>query len=308
MVLSRQLSKLYYNPTFPGGFRGEKAFYQEAKKKLPNLKRKQLSDFLQKQEAYTLHKQIVKPKTYRRVYTKGINYLWQADLLDFQSISEENNGFRYICCVIDTFSKMLWTFPLKNKSGPSLVKALSQHFLLLRPIKLQVDKGTEFYNKNFKKMLEAYGILMYSTHSDKKASIVERVQRTLRNRLGKIWTRNKNKRWVDVLPKITSSYNNSIHRSIKMRPINVKPKHTKDILTRLYPIETTKKRKIKAGDLVRITVFRRTFRKESDIGWTKEVFLVKKVVKSAPITYILQDLMGEDIKGGFYFEEIEKIG
>ena len=267
-----------------------------------------MSNFLQKQDPYTLHKQIVKPKTYRRVYTKGIHYLWQADLLDFQSVSSENDGFRYICCVIDTFSKMLWTFPLKNKSGAALVKALSLHFLLLRPQKLQVDQGTEFYNQKFKKMLEAYNILMYSTHSDKKASIVERVQRTLRNRLGKIWSKNKNKRWIDVLAKITSSYNNSMHRSIKMRPINVKPKHTKEILARLYPIETAKKRKIKAGDLVRITLFRKTFKKESDIGWTKEVFLVKKVISTSPITFILQDLKGEDIKGGFYFEEIQKIG
>ena len=93
-----------------------------------------------------------------------------------------------------------------------------------------------------------------------------------------------------------------------MRPINVKPKHTKEILTRLYPRETSKKRKIKAGDLVRITLYRKTFKKESDIGWSKEVFLVKKVNNTSPITFLLQDLEGEDIKGGFYFEEIQKIG
>ena len=308
MVSSRQLSKLYYDPAFPGGFRGEEAFYQEAKLKSPDLTRSQVSNFLRKQEPYTLHRRIVKPKTYRRVYTKGINYLWQGDLLDFQSRSGENDGFNYICCVIDTFSKMLWTFPLKNKSGPALVKALSRHFLLLRPKKLQVDQGTEFYNKKFKLMLDAYGILLYSTYSDKKASIVERVQRTLRNRLGKIWTKNKNKRWIDVLPKITSSYNNSLHRSIKMRPINVKPKHTKVILGRLYPKETAKKRKIKVGDLVRIAAVKRTFAKESDVAWSREVFLVKKVLDSIPVTYHLEDLKGEDIEGGFYFEEIQKIG
>ena len=314
MVSSEELSNLYYNPTFPGGFRGRDTFYREAKVTFPNLKRKQASKFLQKQDPYTLHKQIRRPKTYRRVYTKRINYLWQADLLDFRNIKNQNDGYSYICCVIDTFSKKLWTFPLKTKSGSALVKALSKHFLLLRPEKLQVDEGTEFYNKKFKKMLDAYGIHLYSTHSVKKASIVERVQRTLRNRLGKIWTKNKNKRWIDVLPKITSSYNNSYHRSIKMKPIDVEQKDTQTILSRLYKKpkkhkkRRIKKRGIKVGDLVRITQFRKTFKKESEVGWTEEIFIVKQVRKTNPVTYTLQDLLGEDILGGFYWEEVQKIG
>ena len=68
----------------------------------------------------------------------------------------------------------------------------------------------------------------------KKASIVERVQRTIRGRLFKLFTANKNNKWVDVLPEIIESYNNSVHSTIQMKPSDVKPEHTNILLKRLY--------------------------------------------------------------------------
>ena len=75
---------------------------------------------------------------------------------------------------------------------------------------------------------------MYSTYSDKKASIVERVQKTIRGRLFKLFTANKNNKWLDALPKIIESYNNSVHSTIQMKPNDVKPEHTNTLLKRLY--------------------------------------------------------------------------
>ena len=49
--------------------------------------------------------------------------------------------------------------------------------MCLSKMNFQVDKGTEFYNRHFQNMLNALDIDLYSTYSDKKASIVERVQR-----------------------------------------------------------------------------------------------------------------------------------
>lgn len=269
--------------------------------------------------------------------TKGINYLWQADLLVFTNIAAQNDGYQYICCVIDTFSKKLWTFPLKDKTASTLVKALSRHLLMNRPSKLQVDQGTEFLNSKFSRMMDAYGINLYNTYSEKKAAIVERVQRTLRNRLGKIWEQNKNKRWIDVLPQITESYNNSFHRSIGMKPNEVTLQNSRLVMSRLFPKPKkgernyakyhrksvrqnlradTYKENIKVGDLVRVLAPRPQFRKESDISYTDAIFRVRSLrdpkhdyntYDNEPITFLIEDLHGVPILGTHYYNELQKV-
>ena len=108
---------------------------------------------------------------------------------------------------------------------------------------------------------------MYSTFTNKKASIVERVQRTIRNRILKLFTIQNDHKWYDNLPKIIESYNNSIHSTIKMRPNDVKPEHTSTILRRLYfdkkdleieRREKYRKRLLKVSDSVRIAKDKKT--------------------------------------------------
>ena len=311
------LSKLYNDPTFPGSLGGKSRFYNEVKKLYPKVTLKEIEKFLRTERSYILHRPVRKPKFYRKVYTKGINYLWQADLLDLQKHSRKNNGYRYCCFVIDTFSKKLWVEKLKRKTGLQLTQALSLLLMTERPIKLQVDRGTEFYNSSFKTMLDSLGIQLYSTFSDKKASIVERVQRTIRGRLFKAFTSQNNKRWVDVLPQLVESYNSSVHSTIKMKPNDVKPQHTQLIMNRLYfnekyqstvYKEKYRKKLFKIGTKVRITKIRKTFSKEADQKWTDEIFIIRKVLrKHFPITYLLSDLNGEVIEGSFYAEELQLI-
>ena len=159
----------------------------------------------------------------------------------------------------------------------------------------------------------------YHTWSIKKASIVERVQRTLRNRLGKIWEERGNHQWIDVLPQITESYNNSVHRSIGMRPNDVGPEHHELIYNRLYPEPTPAQARknareakritkhFKEGDYVRILEYRKAFRKESDQAWSSEIYRIRRVIRSTPITFHIEKLDGEAIKGGFYAREIIKV-
>lgn len=133
-----ELSKLYNDPLFEGSLSGKKKFYTEVKKKYPSITFKEVSKFLDTEESYFLHATVRKPKFYRKVYTKGINYLWQADLLFLDKYWRANQGYRYCCFVIDTLSKKLWGFPLKRKTGLQLTKALTPLFTSERPQKLQV--------------------------------------------------------------------------------------------------------------------------------------------------------------------------
>ena len=158
---------------------------------------------------------------------------------------------------------------------------------------------------------------MYSTFTDKKASIVERVQRTIRGRLFKLFTARNNHKWVDALPKIIESYNNSIHSSIKMRPADVKPEHTQILLDRLYgsrkyknTVEREKYRKklLKVGDFVRVVKAKKFYPKEADQRWTTELFKIRIVERrNFPITYLLSDSSGEELPRSFYREELRKV-
>lgn len=181
----------------------------------------------------------------------------------------------------------------------------------------QVDRGTEFYNANFQAVLEALSIDMYSTFTDKKASIVERVQRTIRGRLFKLFTARKNHKWINVLPKLIESYNNSIHSSIKMKPVDVKAEHTEILLNRLYGNkkyrETVKREKyrkklLKVGDLVRVVIDKKFYPKESNQRWTDEYYKIRIVErKNFPVTYLLSNSNGEALPRSYYREELRKV-
>lgn len=146
---------------------------------------------------------------------------------------------------------------------------------------------------------------------------MERVQRTIRGRLFKLFTAQKNNKWIDALPKLINSYNNSIHRTIQMKPNDVRPKHTKELLDLIYSnrkyIETVKREKyrrrlLKVNDLVRIVKERGFREKEAVQKWTMEIFKIKTVErKNFPVTYLLSDLNDERILGSFYFEELKKV-
>lgn len=132
------LSKLYNDPTFEGALGGKRKFYTAVKKLDPNITIKRIDKFLKAEKSYYLHEPARNPKFYRKVFTKGINYLWQADLLFLDKYWRSNKGYRYICFVIDTLSKKLWGFPLKRKTALQLTKALTPLLTSERPEKLQV--------------------------------------------------------------------------------------------------------------------------------------------------------------------------
>ena len=301
------LSELYSDPKFPGSFKGSERFYREVKTLHPEVTRKEIQEFLKTQDTYTLHKRIQKPKQYRRTLTYAPRDLWQIDLLDMQKYSKKNQNFRYICVIIDCFSKYIWIKALKNKTGASVVKALALLLMNERPKLLQADQGSEFFNKSFKRMLEAFGPKLYHSYSVHKASIVERAQRTLRASLGRLFTKQNNHVWIDQIDNLVTSYNNTYHRSIKMKPVDVKEEHFGKIRRLLFPPRKRGKPKFQVGDVVRIVSKRKRFQKEAEKGWTVEKFRIKEIVYSSPITYLLEDLSEEPILGTFYAEELQHV-
>jgi len=244
----------------------------------------------------------------RHVIVKGLHDLYQADLIEMIPYSKTNKGFKYILVVIDVFSKYVWAEPLKSKSAVEVTKAMKK---ILKskpsPKNLQTDQGKEFYNKEFNNLMQTLNINHYSTYSSMKASVVERVNRTLKSIMFRGFTLQGNYKWLQLLPIVVDKYNNTIHSTIKMKPIDVSKSNEQALLNTVYnKIKLAPKTtKFNVGDHVRISKHRSVFKKGYLPNWTTEIFTVYKTQYTNPTTYILQDSDGEVIHGGFYEHELQ---
>jgi transposase InsO family protein len=176
---------VYYDPKRPGGFGDAERLYEDVKKEgRVALSREEIREWLMKQDAYTLHKPMRRHFKRNRVIVGGIDQQWQMDLAEMQSTQKFNDGYRYLLVCIDVFSKYAWVVPLKNKTGPTLVEAFK---VILRsgrkPEKIMTDQGTEFLNRHFRALMKEEDIELYNTYNETKASIVERLIRTLKTKM-----------------------------------------------------------------------------------------------------------------------------
>ena len=153
---------------------------------------------------------------------------WSADLIDKSSLSKYNHNYKFILTVIDIFTKFAWAITLKKKSGLSITIGFKTILSEGRKAeKLCVDRGSEFYNKTFKSLLKEYGtgkaasgIELYSTYSDLKAEFIERFKRTLLDIINKPMLINGDGNWVNILNDAVVTYNNNIHSTINMTPVD----------------------------------------------------------------------------------------
>ena len=159
------------------------------------------------------------------------------------------------------------------------------------------------------KFFEDHNIKIYYTHSNLKAVVIERFNRSLRGLMMKAFVKNNNTVWYNILPKLIKTYNNRYHRTIKMKPIDVNKSNEKHIKNAVYNYNiTNKKPKYKINDIVRISLKRRRLfdKPTGNIKWSEELFKIYKINKSNVMTYQLKDMNDEIIKGIFYERELLK--
>ena len=160
------LEKLYYELDRPSALGGVDKLYQAARPY--RVTRSQVLEWLQLQPSYTLHKPARKHFCRSRVIVFGIDSQWQADLVDLQSLSQWNRGYKYLLTCIDVLSKFGWVVPLKT--GKELVAAFKEIFRQGRkPEKLQTDAGTEFKNRTFQTFVKEENVHFFVTYNETKA-------------------------------------------------------------------------------------------------------------------------------------------
>lgn len=245
----------------------------------------------------------------RRFIQYGLDDTFASDLAQLDQYARENKGYKYILVVIDSFSKFLWTRPLKTKTAQEVAKAMENIFRQSKriPKKLVTDNGKEYYNASFQNLMKTHKIHHYSTFSILKASIAERVIRTIKEKLFRLFTLNGNHRWIDLLEEVVNTYNNTKHRTIGMKPKDVDKSNANKLLKSAYThLKVVGKQKFKSGDIVRISKSKHVFEKGYVPNWTTELFKISKVNITNPTTYILEDMQGQPISGGFYEAELQK--
>ena len=143
---------------------------------------------------------------------------------------------------------------------------------------------------------------MHSTYNEGKSVVAERLIRTLKNKILKHMTSVSKNVYFDVLDDIVNKYNNTVHKTIKMKPTDV----TSNFYAEYNEDSNLTKPKFKVGDHVRTSKYKNIFAKGYTQNWSEEVFVVSKIKDTVPSTYVVSDLNGKKIARSFYENELQK--
>lgn len=246
----------------------------------------------------------------RKMCVRGLNEHWSADLFDMKAYAKKNKGYTFVLLVVDSLSKFIYCEPIKKKNATSVYDAFVKIFKKSKiyPKNLQTDMGTEFYNRKLKKLFEEHGINHYSTYSTIKSAFAERSIRSIKQKIFMNFALRNNYIYHDILQDIVNEYNNTIHSKTKFKPIDVDDKIAKQLLKTVYyePKVFISRPKFSVGERVRISKQKKFFEKGYTSKWRSEIFRVKKINYTNPITYMLEDLNNENVMGCFYELELAK--
>lgn len=260
------IRKAYYDPST--GFSGVDKLYQKLKSK--GITRKQIKEFINKQEVY---------QTTKKNTGKQGSFIPQYPLQELQLdlIYLENahlNKARYGLVAIDPFTKRATVALLKKKTSKDVLEAMKHVFEELGiPEMIYTDEGSEFVNKEFSDLMKQNKVEHITTL--RHAPVAERFNRTLKELLYKYLQSTGTKTITNVLPKILNNYNNSFHKTIGMAPNEV----SVDNLSEVW--ENIKKHSVrllkpllKPGDKVRVQLKEKSFTKGYKPKYSKEIYTV----------------------------------
>ena len=328
-LLNPCLTRLYYRSDSPAAYGGLDRLWYYAKH-LGFLK-KDVKRWLVDQVPYTKVRELSKKrKHFEPTYADEVDGQWQADLLDMSFVSRQNKGVKYLLVVEDVLSRFALVQPLKDKRGPTVTNAFKKILKDNPPRRLQTDKGTEFYNRPFQKLLEKYHIRHFSTEGDNKATLVERLNKTLKQKIIHFFISTKQYHYLSQLQNFVLGYNRTPHSAHGVPPQDVDVWNQGEVHDTLYgdmikrwlaqrrqqqqqqqqqqqPPPSSSS--LKKGDHVRTTIANQTFQRRYYGRWTEEIFKISSVVSNLgkESQFRLEELDGSPIKGRYYARELQKV-
>ena len=143
---------------------------------------------------------------------------------------------------------------------------------------------------------------MYSIYNEGKSVVAERFIRTLKTKIYEYMDSISKNVYIDKLDDIVNEYNKTYHRTIKMKPVDVKD----NIYIDSSEDVNGKVSKFKVGDRIRISKYKDIFAKGYTPNWFEEIFIIKEVKNTVSWTHVINDLTGEEITGTFYEKKTTK--
>merc|ERR1711954_19650 len=198
---------------------------------------------------------IKKSKTYSPIYVRRKRELFQCDTTFFTAdkLVEANDGYAYLLCVIDVFSKMAWVYPMKKVDCKTAVSCLKDVFEKSGkpPEKIQTDKGSEFKCNLFQSLMQENNIEHYFSTSDRKCAVVERFNLTIQQLLYKLMANYNTYAWTNLSPHAMKIYLNRKHSPIKMTPLDAKKEENQKKIKKLKKLKIIKRNQnLKKGKLL----------------------------------------------------------
>jgi len=242
-----------------------------------------------------MHRPLRKPFPRNPYTVNNIDDVWEIDILDLSSLKKYNNNHRYLLQVIDVFSKYLHSIPLRTKTGKEVAAALESilhdprytKLIRRRPVWVRTDKGKEFLNTQFQTLLKREGIeFQVCRNPDVKCAVVERVNRTLRDKPYRYFTYKNTYRYIDILPKFVKGCNATVHSTTGMAPSDLRDTEVLTICNKMRGKADRERRlsklKFRVGHHERISKEKAKFAKGGEQNYTTEIYKVRKIVRRTP--------------------------
>ena len=160
-----------------------------------------------------------------------------------------------------------------------------------KPNLIETDRGKEFYNNTFQDFLNKNNIKLYSRNSSYGAVFAERYNLTIRNLLKRTVFEKRDGNWIDVLPTITKQYNNKVHSSTKLTPIQASLKKNEGYVYKNLLDKCKKKTpKFQINDLVRTADLKKKFSKSDMTNWSYKLYKITEIINDTIPSYKIDNL------------------
>lgn len=273
-----ELEQLYKKFNYPG----QDKLYQLAKKEGLRVTIKQIKEFLNKQQVAQVYKKESPKKGF--IVSFNPDEKVQMDLIDMSNFVKRNKGYSWIFVIIDIFTRKIIAYPIKKKDVENIEDVLMKYFDDHHPQAIISDNESGWKSKIIQKLLTENEVThdMVEPGDHKALGVIDRAVQTIKNAIYKYMKDENTSSYIDKLPSIIESYNNTPHSGIlDITPNEATKKKNVERLQALNHqknlINIKNRGSFKVGDVVRIRTKRTTFKRSYDENFSDETYRIEDI-------------------------------